>query len=213
MQAAASRSPVNVQLVPLFNPTEGYGSYVVPAVALLIIQQTLLMGVAMLVGTWVEQGRHRAQPVVWLGRLLAFASLGFLSGLFYTGWVFVWQDYPRGGNPWAAVGLLGIYALAVGALGTLLGLWFKDRERSLQVLLLTALPMAFLSGFSWPAEALPEALQVLRWFIPSTSAIQASLQLNQMGAPLSAVAFPLEVLGAMAVLLGLWVLVLGRPRN
>lgn len=212
VQAAASRSPVNVQLVPLFNPTEGYGSYVVPAVAILIIQQTLLMGVAMLVGTWVERGEHRAQATVWLGRLLAFASLGFLSGLFYIGWVFVWQDYPRGGNPFVAVGMLGVYALAVSALGALLGLWFKDRERSLQVLLLTALPMAFLSGFSWPVEALPDVLQMFRWFIPSTSAIQASLLLNQMGAPLAAVAIPLLVLAGMALSLGLWVVVAGRPR-
>ena len=31
VQAARSRSPLNTQLVALFNPTEGYGSYVVPA--------------------------------------------------------------------------------------------------------------------------------------------------------------------------------------
>ena len=47
-QARASRAPVQLQMVALFNPTEGYGSFVVPAVALLILQQTLLMGAAML---------------------------------------------------------------------------------------------------------------------------------------------------------------------
>ena len=196
-QAAASRNPINTQMLPLFNPTEGYGSYVVPAVALLILQQTLLMGAAMLVGTWVEAGTHRGSALQWLGRLVALASVGVLSGLLYFGWIFEWQDFPRGGNPWAALLLLLVYMPAVASLGALLGLVFQDRERSMQVLLLTSLPMAFVSGFSWPSEALPTLLQGLRWLIPSTPAIQASLRLNQMGAPLA------DVAGLLAVLVGL----------
>jgi ABC-2 type transport system permease protein len=210
-QAMASRSPVNLQMVALFNPTEGYGSYVVPAVALLILQQTLLMGVAMCVGTWVEAGKHRAGVGVWSGRLLAFSTVGWLSGLFYFGWIFLVQDFPRGGNPLGALALLAIYVPAICALGALLGLCFRNRERALQVLLFTALPLAFLSGFSWPVEALPEALQALRWLFPSTAGIQASLRLNQMGAPLADVAGCLTVLLALATLASLWVLRLARP--
>lgn len=212
-QAQAARNPIATQLVPLFNTTEGYGAYVVPAVALLIVQQTLLMGVALLVGTWVEQNRHQAGVAEWLGRLAALACFGLASGLFYTGWVFVWQDYPRGGNPWGSVLMLTLYACAVAPVGALLGLWFRDRERAMQVLLLTALPMAFLSGFSWPVEALDAPLQVLRWCIPSTAAIQASLRLNQMGAPLQAVAWPLAVLGAISILATAMTLVAGRYRR
>lgn len=194
-QAQASRSPVNLQMVPLFNPTEGYGSYVVPAVALLILQQTLLMGVAMLVGTWAEKGRLRSGATGWTGRLLALCSVGWLSGLFYVGWVFLWQDFPRGANPPGALALLLCYVPAVCSLGAALGAWFGNRERALQVLLFSALPLAFMAGFSWPAEALPEPLQWLRWLAPSTAGIQASLRLNQMGAPLH------EVLPLLGVLL------------
>lgn len=211
-QAMAARNPVAALLVPMFNPTEGYGSYVVPAVALLIVQQTLLMGVALLVGTWVEQGTARAPAAQWLGRLAAFASLGLASGLFYTGWVFFWQDYPRGANPGASVLLLVLYACAVAPLGALLGLWFKDRERALQVLLLTALPMAFLSGFSWPVEAMDAPLQALRWCIPSTAAIQASLRLNEMGAPWQAVAWHMALLAAVGVLATTATVLLARVR-
>ncbi|SCX67705.1 ABC transporter permease [Variovorax sp. EL159] len=206
IQAARSRSPLSTQLVALFNPTEGYGSYVVPAVALLILQQTLLMGAAMLAGTWAEAGRLRASTSAWLGRLGALSVFGVLSGLFYFGWVFFLQDYPRGGNPWGALVLLVFYVPAICTLGLLLGCWFRDRERALQVLLFTALPMAFLSGFSWPVEALPGPLQGLRWIFPSTSGIQASLRLNQMGAPLHDVLPYLGVLLSLtfAGLLTLW---------
>lgn len=213
VQAARSRSPLNTQLVALFNSTEGYGSYVVPAVALLILQQTLLMGAAMLAGTWAEAGRLRASMGAWLGRLGALSGFGFLSGLFYFGWVFFLQDYPRGGNPWGALVLLAFYVPAICTVGLLLGCWFRDRERALQVLLFTALPMAFLSGFSWPVEALPGPLQALRWLFPSTAGIQASLRLNQMGAPLHDVLPYLGVLLALTLagLLTLWAA--ARPRR
>lgn len=201
-QAEAGRNPISTQMVALFNPTEGYGSYVVPAVALLIIQQTLLMGVAMLVGLWAETGRHRVDAATWLGRILGFSSVGYLSGLLYFGWIFWAQDFPRGANTGGALVLLAFYMPAICTLGALLGVWFGNRERALQVLLFTALPMAFVSGFSWPAEALPELLQALRWLFPSTSGIQASLRLNQMGAPLADVAGYLLILAALAASAG-----------
>jgi ABC-2 type transport system permease protein len=199
LQAGASRSPLSTVLVPLFNPTEGYGSYVVPAVALLILQQTLLMGTALLVGTWVETVQHRANAVVWCGRILGLSSVGFAVGLLFFGWVFLLQDYPRGGNPWGAVLLLLLYVPAVCSCGAWLGVWFGNRERALQVLLFTALPLAFLSGFSWPAEALPHGLRELRWLAPSTAAIQASLRLNQMGASIQEVWPELACLMALAL--------------
>lgn len=198
-QARASRSPISAELVPLFNPTEGYGSYVVPAVALLILQQTLLMGTALLVGTWTEARRHRADAMVWFGRILGLSSVGFAVGLLFFGWVFLLQDYPRGGNPWGAVLLLLLFVPAVCSCGAWLGVCFGNRERALQVLLFTALPLAFLSGFSWPAEALPPTLQGLRWLAPSTAAIQASLRLNQMGASIQEVWPELACLMALAL--------------
>jgi len=194
-QAAVSRSPVNAQAVALFNPTEGYGSFVVAAVAVLILQQTLLMGSALWVGTLREQGQAPAGARTWLARLLALCVPGWLAGLFYFGWIFVWQDYPHGGNPGGALLLLACLVPAVAGCAALLGWWLADRERAMQVVLFTSLPLAFLGGFSWPVEALPEPLQWLRWLSPSTAGIQASLRLNQMGAPLH------EVLPLLGVLL------------
>jgi len=208
LQAKASRSPVNTQLVALFNPTEGYGSFVVPAVALLILQQTLLMGVGMLVGLWCETGQKRAEALTWLGRLLAFCTVGWANGLLYFGWIFWLQDFPRGGNPIGALVLLLCYIPSICTLGALLGVWLGNRERALQVLLFTALPVIFVSGFSWPSESLPPLLHSLRWLFPSTAGIQASLKLNQLGAPLLDVAGHLALLCLLTLVLGsglLWV--------
>ncbi|WP_313071349.1 ABC transporter permease [Melaminivora sp.] len=212
-QAAASRSPVNLQAVALFNPTEGYGSFVVAAVAILILQQTLLMGSAMLVGTLREGGQAQAGARLWLARLLALCTPGWLAGLFYFGWIFVLQDYPRGGNPAGALVLLAVFSPAVAGTGCLVGWWLAERERALQVLMFTSIPLAFLGGFTWPAEALPEPLAWLRWLSPSTAGIQASLRLNQAGAPLAAAAQPLLWLAALAVTSWCALLWLTRPEK
>jgi ABC-2 type transport system permease protein len=212
LQAASSRSPVNLQMQALFNPTEGYGSFVVAAVAVLILQQTLLMGGALLVGTWRERGEAAAPAGVWLARLLALCVLGWLSGLYYFGWILVWHDFPRGGNPLGALALLAVFVPAVVGLSALMGWWLANRERAMQVLLFTSIPLAFVGGFSWPAEALPTVLQWLRWLSPSTAAIQASLRLNQMGAPLQAALWYLSVLLLLALCSWLAVLWLGRKK-
>ena len=185
----------------------------VPAVAVLILQQTLLMGAAMLMGTLVEAGLHRTGAAGWLGRILAVSCFGWLSGLFYFGWMLVMQDYPRGANLWGVLLLLAVYVPTVSTLGLLLGAWFKDRERAMQVLLFSALPLVFLSGFSWPVQALPTALQWLRWLFPSTSGIQAALHLNQMGASLADVSVYLYALLALGLASGFILVASTRERE
>ncbi len=177
----AVRDPVPLRIQPLHNPNEGYSSYVVPAVAWLILQQTLLIGCALLVSTWWERGRAYAPPGVWLGRLAAVSLLHYLVCMGYTGMMFSFWGYKTGANPWGNLLLIGIFSPCVASLGCLLGLLIKDREQTMQILIFTALPMYFLSGFSWPTQSLPEFLQYLRWVLPCTSVIQAGISFNQLG--------------------------------
>jgi ABC-2 type transport system permease protein len=48
-------SPAELLTEPLYNPTGGYASYVVPAAFVLIIQQTLLIGAATLTALGFER--------------------------------------------------------------------------------------------------------------------------------------------------------------
>lgn len=209
-QAQAQRQPLTVEPVALFNVREGYGAYVVPGVAVLIVQQTLLMAVAMLMGTWRERGRWPMAPdgPGYLGCWLAFASVPLLNMAYYFGFVYWWQGYARVGPTLALAALALLFALALSALALLIGSQFRSRERSAQLLLATALPLLFLSGLSWPAEALPAALQWLRWLAPSTAGIQGFIALNQLGASWHEVHTEATVLAGLL----LAALALGWPR-
>lgn len=58
-QATATTQPVIYQSHNLFNPYLGYGSFVMPAIIMVIIQQTMLIGIGMIGGTWSEFGLYK----------------------------------------------------------------------------------------------------------------------------------------------------------
>ncbi len=197
--AEKSSQALPLQIIPLYNQNEGYGSYVVPAVSIIILQQTLMMGTAMLVGTWYEQKRDRTSVRGWLGRIAALSAISFVMGCFFYGWVFEIQDYPRGQNMLGSLLFLLLFCPTVATLGCVFGLWFRQRERSLQILIFSSLPILFISGYPWPANQLPEVLQILRWLVPTTPGINTSVQLNQMGASVSQVATGFYALAGLLV--------------
>jgi len=199
--AAEQRQPIQLDTEPLFNVREGYGAYLVPGVAVIITQQTLLLAMTLLFGTWHEHGGFpvRRDLAGYLGTLAAFGSASLLNCLYYFGFVFWWQGYPRDGSPVAMIALAFLFSLAIAAIGIWLGLMFRTRERGMQLLLFAAIPMLFMADLSWPAAALPQPLQVLRWLLPSTAGIQGFLAANQMHATLSQVAFEIAILALLAV--------------
>jgi ABC-2 type transport system permease protein len=126
-----------------------------------------------------------------------------LNALYFFGFVFWWQGYPRGGNVLGSALLTVAFAYCVAAMGMYMGLFFRTRERSVQLLIATSMPIVFLSGLTWPVSALPQALQLARWLLPSTAGIQGLIATNQMGASLH------EVRLELLALIGLGVLFIG----
>lgn len=203
-QAEASRQPLSLESLPLFNVREGYGSYVVPGVVVLIMQQTFLLGIGLLFGSWSSGNNfpYAQDTASYCGALTAFALVVTLNAMYFFGFVFWWQDYPRGGNLAGSAVLTLLFAYSVAALGMLIGMFFRTRERSMQLLVATSLPIMFLSGLTWPASAIPAPLQVLGWLLPSTAAIQGFIATNQMGASVREVGTELAGLLGLALLFG-----------
>ena len=79
--------PINVEGTALYNYTEGYGSYLIPAVMMIIIFQTLLMVIGMVTGEEYSSKGIRAYISfgVWLGsciiRIVAGKNVRILYSL------------------------------------------------------------------------------------------------------------------------------------
>lgn len=210
-QAMARAQPVALDAHELYNPGGGYGSYVAPAVLMLILQQTALMAIAM---TGVAQrGRRRyldpadGLVTVTAARLLAWLPLQLALLLVYLVVVYGVYGFPSQASTLRLVWLLLPFLLATGCLGLVLTALFGSRETSLQVMMLLSVPMLFLAGFAWPAQLMPPLLVKLGWLFPSTAAIDIIVRGNQMGASLAELRDPwlwcwllVLVYGALAVL-------------
>jgi ABC-2 type transport system permease protein len=193
----ASLNPADVLLQPIFNPVGGYASYIVPAAFVLILQQTLLIGAAMLTRGALAQaggaftgvlGRGVAHLTIYLPalalylivlpRIYGFSTLGHLPQL---------------------LALAAVFLLATSFMGQAIGAWFTRPENATILLLATSLPQFFTAGFAWPREAIPDVATALGRMFPADSAIDGLVRINQLGASIWEVAHDW---------LGLWCLAL-----
>lgn len=171
---------------PLYNTREGYGSFLVTGVAQLIIQQTLLIGLAVLAGTRRElYGRLFLKHRQIMGIGTAAVCIGSVNMLYYLGFMFWYQDYPQHGTLFSVfVGSL-LFIASVVAFGLFITSFFRTRERAFQLILVTALPLFFLANLSWPEVSTPAWLVWLSKTVPSTAGINLLVKITQYGAPLS----------------------------
>lgn len=206
------RDPLPMIDQSLYNRAGGYATYVVPAVMMLILQQTLLIGLAILGGARphrhlpFQQGTpEQAQPLYarWLGRGFAYLAHYTLLLLFYHGVVYPFFNFPARGNFLTILVFAIFFLVAVIQLGFFIARFFKHRESAMQVLVYCSLPFLFASGFSWPLSAMPSAIRVLFWFVPSTHAVPAWIAIQQQSATLVEVAPHLVSLGVLALLYGI----------
>ncbi len=189
-QAAEQHSALKLNIHPVFNPTMGYVNYVIPAVFILILHQTLIMGVGILAGGQNEQ-RLQGGKGYWLEaapwklllvRTTLFVAIYWLLCMYYFGFSFSFYNVPHLANFTDLNLLILLFLLATTLFGISLGLLLPRRELVILLVLLSSLPLIFASGFIWPVSAIPEQLTAILQYIPVIPAIKAFIGLNQMGA-------------------------------
>jgi len=204
--AFAASDPMPLTAVPLFNPGGGYATYVLPAAFVLILQQTLLMGVGLL-GTMPgsgssagNAGRVRPPPVaIILGKLLAYLALEAVIVPLYLVVLPILYGVPRLGGVVPILIFAVPFVLSVAGLGLVIAGVFRRPIRVQLILAATGLPLFMVSGFSWPSEAMPPVIRLVSYLVPSTSAIDGFVKLSQLGAPLASVNPEFLTLVALAI--------------
>jgi ABC-2 type transport system permease protein len=211
-QAVAFRDPVPIESVPLYNANGGYGSYLVPAVLIMILQQTLLIGIGMLGGTSRERKAlhylitdvHKAKSILPIiaGKALCYLSFYIIHVIYFFGVLFKVYGYPQQASIISILIYLLPFLLAVIFLALTLSTFFRSRESSVMFLLCSSIPFVLFSGFSWPIESMPSYLKVIAYCIPTTKGIEGFMRLNMMGAPFSAVLKSWMFLWGLAAIYG-----------
>jgi ABC-2 type transport system permease protein len=189
--------------VPFFNPQNGFASFLLPAILILIIQQTLLLGSGILVATTRErnQGRLIPEGSYYTGtfRIIFGKALACLTiYVFVCFWMLM--IVPRIFHipqltHYSTLLLFNLpYLLACIFFAMITATFIRGRETPMMLLVVTSVPLLFLSGISWPVSAMPDFWRYFGYLFPSTFGIQGFVKINSMGAGLGEIAFEYRML-------------------
>lgn len=211
-QAKAVTQPVIYQSHNLFNPYLGYGTFIMPAIIIVILQQTALIGIGMIGGTWREYnlyarltppGRKRLStiPTVF-GKALTYISIYAVTATYVLTVHYHMFGYPMNGNLLDCAAVIIPYLLACIFMGIAVSTLFSRRENSLCWMLWTSIPILLLSGASLPKECFPHWLYMFGKIFPSSSAISAYIRVQSMGASFEEILPEIEALWRLVLIYG-----------
>lgn len=189
-----STKPLDFEEVPIFNNTAGYGNFIIPGVLMLIIQQTLLLGVGMAAGTAREKNnygflvpvdRHYrgVMRIIW-GKAMAYFMIYMVMGTYLLCAVPYMFNFISLVS-WKSLMLFILpYLLACIFFSMTISALMRYRENVMLLVVFSSVPLLFMSGVSWPQSNIPSFWQGVSWLFPSTFGIRGFVRMNSMGATL-----------------------------
>ena len=197
-------APLQCDDVALYNPGGGYGSAILPAVLMLILQQTLVLGIGMAAGTARETNRfsdlvpiqshyHGTFRIV-LGKAMAYFMIYAVMGTWLTVVVPRIFNFPHLAQWYNLLMLMLPYTLACIFFGITVSCLVRYRENVMLLMVFVSIPLLFLSGASWPQSAIPGFWQGISWLFPSTFGVRAYVRLNSMGGSIGDVLTEYQIL-------------------
>lgn len=186
--------PLDFDEVPMFNNTAGYGNFIIPGVLILIIQQTLLLGVGMAAGTARERNNYGflvpankhyrgVMRIVW-GKSLAYFMIYIVMGTYLLCAVPYMFNFISLVSWKSLMPFILPYLLACIFFSMTISVLMRYRENVMLLVVFSSVPLLFMSGVSWPQSNIPSFWQGVSWLFPSTFGIRGYVRMNSMGATL-----------------------------
>lgn len=203
--------PIQVEDVKLYVPNGGFTSFLVPALLVLVLQQTLFLGMCVLYGTSRQKSLVRKDiPAhlrgrgllfrVTFGRAMAYLLIYFpmaLINLFLLTRIFA---LPHIGNPVSIILFIVPFLLAAIFFCMTVCSFVHKRDAGIVVFIFFSVILIFISGAIWPQSNMPKFWLYFSYIFPSTHGIQGFIRINSMGATLDQVKFEFMMLWAQAII-------------
>ena len=179
----ANDKSVNIISEPLYNASEGYGTYLIPPVMVIIIFQTMMIVVCM---NEVNSKRYLGtkEYKVILGKAFSYVLIYIIFSVFFLGLLPLIFHLPHLSNFIYIAVLMVPYLLASSFFALILSSFFTDAEMPLFFIVVMSVPVVFLTGISYPLELMPWHWKIFHYLIPVAPATMAFVKLDCMGAEL-----------------------------
>ncbi len=200
--------PVQSQFFPLGNPMMGIASALLPGILMIVVQQSMILGICML-GAGARGRRRRnagrdpeAVPAgiipTMAGKLLCY-SIIYIPVIFYVAVVVIrFFEFPHNGSMLDIFLMTLPYLASSAFFGMTLQAFVTEREDVFPLIVWTSVLFLFLSGISWPRYGMPALLKFVGDLVPSTWAVNAFVRMTGNAASLSDVSFELTMMWVLA---------------
>lgn len=187
-----AKKPLDFDEVQIFNSTGGYGNFIIPGVLMLILQQTLLLGIGLSAGTARERSTtgsflpddsyYDGMFRTVLGRALCYFMIYAVVASYITLVVPRMFSFTSLLDPGDLSCFMLPYILSCIFFAMIVSCTVRHRENIILLVVFTSVPLLFISGVSWPQSAIPEFWQWFSWLFPSTFGVRGFVRMNTMGA-------------------------------
>lgn len=194
---AASGMPVKNEAFFLGDPTQGFASFIMPGIVVLILQQSMILGIAMLAGNAAERRRRNrgydplavdASPVTTvLGRTLCYVIIYIPMSYYILTMVPAIFALPHVGSVADYMPFIFAMLVASAMLGQSIAVFITERETSMLVIVFTSVFFLFLSGLTWPRYAMNPFWTAIADCIPATWGVEGIIRILANGADISEV--------------------------
>ncbi len=188
--------PVVYEEITAFNPTNGYGSFFLPALMMLVVHQTLFLGICLLCGDARENRRSlmviparlrtRCTHRVTIGRALCYLLIYIPITILDLWLVPMWFHLPQLGNLYTIIIFLLPFILAVTFFGMTIGnIFVRHKISPMLCFVFFSIVLFFSTGMVWPQTNMPSFWYHFSFIFPSTPGVQGFVKLSSMGASLA----------------------------
>jgi len=198
----------NVHFV--YNIFNNYGFFLIPGLLLLIMQQTLFIGLGESVSLEREEGKlsgwlssdHGILTAI-LGKNLFYLFLYLAYFLLMFVAVFPYFHIQNIGGFLPVFSLVLLFITAIILFTNLIASFFKKEIFYMEVIAFTTYPIFLITGYSWPDYALPVFHKYVTMLLPTTPFFRSVIKVTQEGSSFQYISKDLILLLAQILFFGL----------
>jgi len=171
--------PFKTSFIKKYNRSTNYMYFLWPGVLAAVLQQVLLLGLALSFASEFENGTFKKLVLKCpsLFKLISVKIIPYMFmsfGLWILYWLFtLWFRIPLYDNLWPLTIIAGIFILSVSFIGILVSIMVPSQLKATEILMVIATPSFILSGFTWPLSQMPIWVQGIANLIPLTHFLKA----------------------------------------
>lgn len=206
-QAEQMIEPLKEEVRFMYNPMLTYGDFLIPGVLMLILQQTLILGLAQSLAKereensllrWYSDANGSTSAAI-TGKTIIYFFFFLVYSFFFITFHFWLFEVPSYAPVINTLALTALFLLVSISFTVLIGSFFKSKLGVLQIIAFSSYPFFFLTGFAWPLISFPDPLIWLGDLLPLKPFLAAFLKTFRMGGDVSLINPELKHLAILGV--------------